>query len=116
MLASPRRSSPPLGFAIAAIGLGLVLWFGYDWMRLPSLSDQEIAQQVDAAMAADVMRNPDGSKPDAAQVELLKAHVREEIAGEIDAQRNQAKLGTLVGLAAAVFGVLQMALLRRSSP
>jgi hypothetical protein len=103
-----------MGLALASIGLGVALWFGYDWYRAPSMSEEQIAQLVDLNLAADVARSPDGAKPTPEQLTALSMSLREEITTELIRTRNDARTGCLAGLAAAVFGFLQIFLLRRA--
>ena len=112
MLAHSRRR-PPLGLAMATIGLGVALWFGYDWYRAPTMSDEQIAQLVELNLAADVARSPGNAKPSEEQLAALAAQLREEITAEFARARNEARTGCLAGLAAAVFGFLQIFLSRR---
>jgi hypothetical protein len=109
-----RRRRPPLGLALATIGLGVALWFGYDWYRAPTMSADQITQLVDLNLAADVARRPDGAQPTPEQLATLSQSLREEITAELTRTRNDARMGCLAGLAAAVFGFLQMFLLRRA--
>jgi hypothetical protein len=113
MLAPHSRRPPPIGLALAAIGLGVALWYGYDLVRAPTMSDEQIAQLVEVNLAADVARQPEGSRPSEAQLAPLAAQMRAEITGEIARTRSQARTGLIAGLAAAAFGILQMLLLRR---
>lgn len=114
MLAHQRRR-PPLGLALVTIGLGVALWYGYDWFRAPTMSDEQIAQLVELNLAADVARRPGGAQPPPEQLAALAASLREEITTELTRTRDDARTGCLAGLAAAVFGFLQMVLLRRPS-
>ena len=108
------RRRPPIGFALATIGLGVALWYGYDWYRAPSMSEAQVAELVELNLAADLARNPGRAQPTAEQLAPIAAQIREEITAEFTRTRTQARTGCLAGLAAAAFGFLQLFLLRRA--
>ena len=115
MPADPHRR-PPLGLALATIGLGVALWYGHDWYRTPTMTDEQVAELVELNLAAAMARRPDAAQPTEQQLGALAATIREEIRTGLARKRETARTGCLAGLAAAVFGFVQMFLLRGRPP
>lgn len=96
-----------VGALIAAIGLGIALWFGWDWYQLPRWSEAEITQSVELNLAMDLARMPAESVPYDEQARM-RTILRSEIEAAVDAESELLRGYTLAGLLMAGFGLIQM--------
>lgn len=96
-----------------AAGLGMAMYYGYSWWRLPHYSAEDIAQSVELNMAIDLQRRGQSLSTDAAQIERLREQVHAEVVAAIDKDRYEAQRYFGIGLVMMVLGLVQMILLRR---
>lgn len=107
---NPTLRTPPAGTAgalLIAFGLGVVLWYGWDWYHLPRWTSAEIEQSVELNLVLDLRRNG-ASMPDPAQAQAMRARIREELLAEIAREQEGPRGYTLAGLVIALFGFAQM--------
>ena len=108
-----RRVGPGggAGALMIAFGLGLALWFGWDWYHLPRWSEQEIQGSVELNLAMDLSRQPEGSVSDAEKTRM-RSSIRREIEAEIAREAEEPRGYTFAGLIIAVLGLVQMRIRR----
>lgn len=107
---NPTLRTPPagaVGALLAAFGLGIALWHGWDWYHLPRWSPAEIEQSVELNLVLD-LRRTGTTMPDPAQADAMRARIREELEAEIAREQETPRGYTLAGLVIALFGLGQM--------
>jgi hypothetical protein len=120
MKSTSRNGGPPpgaVGGLIAAIGLGIAAWYGYEWYRVPRWTEQEIVGSVELNLAMDLSRHPPDSVPRETQ-DRMRAQIRREVEAQIEHESETPRTWTYAGLLMGVLGLVQMALriaLARSS-
>ncbi|MGQ0528674.1 MAG: hypothetical protein ACT4PG_02420 [Panacagrimonas sp.] len=105
---SPGR--PPagaVGALIAAVGLGVAGWYGWDWYQLPRWSEADIRASVELNLALDLSRTPQAATTVDAQ-NLLRQGIRRELEAEIARERETPRAYTLAGMIMMALGVAQM--------
>ena len=110
---------PPgaVGGLIAAIGLGIAAWYGYEWSRVPRWTEAEIVGSVELNLALDLSRQPPGSVPPETQ-DRMRAQIRREVEAQIEREVETPRAWTFSGLLMGALGLAQLALrtaLARSS-
>lgn len=102
---------PPgaVGGLIAAIGLGIAAWYGYEWYRVPRWTEAEIVGSVELNLALDLSRQPPDSVPREAQ-ERMRAQIRREVEAQIARESETPRSWTIAGLLMGLLGLVQMAL------
>lgn len=113
------RNPHLFAFVLAAVGLGLIAYYGEQLSRLPAWTEQEIDQSVELNLALELQRRGPHLQPDAGRLEGLRQTLRQEVEAEI--RRDRRDLERWIGLGALllVFGLGQWAtsaLKRRASP
>tara|TARA_R110000787_G_scaffold25373_4_gene71335 strand:- start:8075 stop:8461 length:387 start_codon:yes stop_codon:yes gene_type:complete len=106
----PSTRVPPAGSTgalIAAIGLGIAIWFGWDWYHLPRWSEQEIAQSVELNLALDLSRQPEVSVSQTEQ-ERMREAIRQDVLDAISKEAELPRGFTMAGLLMTAFGIAQM--------
>lgn len=100
---------PPgaVGALIAAVGLGVAGWYGWDWYQLPHWTETDIRASVELNLALDLSRTPQAATTVDAQ-NLLRQNIRKELEAEIAREREVPRGYTLAGLAMMAFGFAQM--------
>lgn len=108
------RTPPPgaIGGLLAAIGLGIAGWYGWEWYHVPRWSEQEIVGSVELNLALDLSRLPPDSVSAAAQ-DRMRASIRQEVEAQIAKETEEPRSYTLAGLLMAAFGLVQMILRTR---
>lgn len=106
-----RRTPAPgaVGALVAAIGLGVACWYGWDWYQMPRWTEQDIAASVELNLALDLSRLPPESMTPQMQDRMrmqLRREVEEQIARESEGPRGY----TIAGLVIGLFGLVQMLL------
>lgn len=102
--------APPaaaVGALVAAVGFGVAGWHGWEWYRLPSWSEQDIAGSVELNLALDLSRLPPDSVPAESQ-ERMRAQIRREVEAQIALESKTPRDWTFAGLLMGGFGLLQM--------
>jgi hypothetical protein len=104
-------SPPPgaVGALIAAVGLGIAAWYGYEWYRVPRWTEAEIVGSVELNLALDLSRVPPDSVPPETQ-ERMRAQIRREVEAQIARESETPRNWTYSGLLMALLGLLQMAM------
>lgn len=107
----PRLATLPA--LLFAVGLGMLMFYGHAWWRLPDYSGDDIEQSVELNLAIDLQRRGTSGGLGAEQVERLRAQVRDEVRAAIAADQYEALRYIGIGLLLTVMGLAQMWLLRR---
>lgn len=112
-----RRRPPFLPFAMFAGGLAACLYFGQQWYELPAYSPTDIQASAELNLKLDLQqRGPNQPPLSEAEIERMRSGLQQEVASEINAERQHVVQYFGLGLVAVVlgFGQLLMAwLLRR---
>lgn len=114
LLRNPRA----FAFVLAAIGLGVVLWFGEQRARLPQWSETEIGQSAELNLQLELQRRGPHLQPQGERLEALRRTLRAEVEAEIRRERDTLDRWVGAGLLLLVFGAAQWladALKRRAS-
>jgi uncharacterized protein HemX len=101
------RNPRAFGLVLAAIGLGVVLWYGEQRARLPQWSEAEIAQSVELNLQLDLQRRGPHLQPSEERLEALRRTLRAEVEAEIRREREQLDRWIGAGLLLLVFGAGQ---------
>jgi hypothetical protein len=101
------RNPRAFGLVLAAIGLGVVLWYGEQRARLPQWSEAEIAQSVELNLQLDLQRRGPHLQPGEDRLEALRRTLRAEVEAEIRREREQLDRWIGAGLLLLVFGAGQ---------
>ena len=111
----PLRKSRAFAFLMAAVGLGLVAYYGEQRWRLPQWSEAEIAQSVELNLAVELQRRGPHLQPAGERLEALRRTLRAEVEAEIRRDRQQLERWIGFGGLLVVFGLSQW-LLDRLKP
>lgn len=106
-------------FALAAIGLGLITWYGEQLWRLPDWNEAEIEQSVELNLALELQRRGPHLQPEGERLEALRRALRQEVEAEIRHDRRKLERWVGFGALLLVFGLGQWAagaLKRRAPP
>lgn len=105
----PHRVPAPgsVGAMIAAVGMGVAIWFGWDWYHMPRWSQMEIEQSIELNLALDLSRQPVGAVS-LDQQNQMRERLRREIKAEIAKESELPRGFTMAGLLMATFGLAQM--------
>jgi hypothetical protein len=111
----------PRAFAVllAALGAGLVAWYGEQRWRLPAWSEAEIEQSVELNLAIELQRRGPHLQPAGERLEQLRRTLRDEVEAEIRRERAEPERWIGLGLLLVVVGAGQWlgdALRRRAQP
>lgn len=108
MINRAPRTPPPgaTGALIAALGLGVAGWFGWDWYHLGRWSEDELRASVELNLALDLAREPERAPTVEAQ-QRLRQTIRRELLDEIEREVETPRGYTLAGLLIAGLGLLQ---------
>jgi hypothetical protein len=98
------RNPRAFSFVLAAIGLGLVLYYGEQWYRLPQWSETEIEQSVELNLTMDLQRMGPHLRPSGEKLERLRSVVRQEVEAEIRHDRETLERWMGLGLILTVLG------------
>lgn len=98
----PRLSAFPA--VLFATGLGLLLYFGYQYWRLPQYSAEDIENSVDINLGLE--RRSAISTP--AEAQSARVAVRQEVLAAIEQDRRDALGGVALGLIAFVLACGQL--------
>lgn len=101
------RNPRAFGLVLAAIGLGVVLWYGEQRARLPQWSEAEIAQSVELNLQLDLQRRGPHLQPSEDRLAALRRTLRAEVEAEIRREREQLDRWIGAGLLLLVFGAGQ---------
>jgi len=115
LLRNPRA----FAFLLAAIGAGLVAYYGEQRWRLPVWNETEIAQSVELNLALELQRRGPHLQPSGERLEALRRTLRVEIEAEIHRERAEPERWIGVGLLLIVVGAGQWladAMRRRAHP
>jgi hypothetical protein len=113
-----QRNSRAFAFLMAAIGVGLVAYYGEQRWRMPEWSEAEIAQSVELNLAVELQRRGPHLQPAGERLETLRRTLRAEVEAAI--RRDRQALDRWIGCGGLliVFGLSQWlvdALKRRPS-
>ena len=111
---NPTLRTPPAGALLVAFGLGVMLWYGWDWYHLPRWSAGEIEQSVELNLAL-ALRRTGAQMPDPVQAEAMRARIRRELLAEIAREQEQPRGYTMAGLVIALFGFAQIFIRRAAA-
>lgn len=100
LLRNPRAFAATL----AAIGVGLVAWYGDQWWRLPEWSEAEIEQSVELNLAIELQRRGPHLQPTGERLDELRRTLRAEVEAEIRRDRAGPERGLGIGLLLIVLG------------
>lgn len=106
-------------FALAAIGLGLIAWYGEQLWRLPAWTESEIDQSVELNLALELQRRGPHLQPQGEKLDTLRQTLRAEVEAEIRGERRKLERWIGFGALLLVFGLGQWAtgaLKRRTTP
>lgn len=103
MLRNPRA----FAFVLAAIGIGLIAWYGEQWYRLPTWGEAEIAQSVELNLALEQQRRGPHLQPTGEKLDALRQALRAEVEAEIRRDRQGLERWIGLGLLLVVFGLAQ---------
>lgn len=103
LLRNPRL----FAFLMAAIGIGLVAWYGEQRWRLPAWSEAEIEQSVELNLALELQRRGPHLQPTGERLDALRGALRAEVEGEIRRDRQKLERWIGVGALLIVFGLSQ---------
>lgn len=115
----PLRRNPMLmPFVFAALGAGLLAWYGLAWYELPVYSEGDITASVEANLAVDLARLGPNLQPDASGLLRLRAQIRSEVEGDINQDRRDSERGVGAGLLCLIVAAGQalFAWLTRTTP
>lgn len=107
---NPSRRTPPpgaVGALIAAIGLGVACWYGWDWYHLPRWTERDITASVELNLALDLSRLPPDSITPQMQ-DRMRIDLRREVEEQIAHESEQPRGFTIAGLVMGLFGLVQM--------
>jgi len=113
------RNPRAFAFLLAAIGIGLVAYYGEQRWRLPPWSESEIAQSVELNLALELQRRGPHLQPEAGRLDALRRTLRAEVEAEIRRDRQAPERWIGFGLLLIVVGLgswLKDALTRRTRP
>lgn len=96
-----------VGGLMIAVGLGIALWFGWDWYHAPRWTESEIQASVELNLALDLSRLPEDSINELQKAEM-RNRIRQEVEAEIATETAEPRGFTFAGLIIAVFGLIQM--------
>lgn len=108
-----KRRFATLPALLFAVGLGMLMFYGHAWWRLPHYSADDIEQSVELNLAIDLQRRGSSGGFSPEQVERLRAQVRNEVLAAIAADEHEALRYLGIGLLLTVMGLAQMWLLSR---
>lgn len=108
-----KRRFTALPALLFAVGLGMLMFHGHAWWRLPAYSADDIEQSVELNMAIDLQRRATTGGFSPEQVERLRAQVRDEVVAAIAADQNEALRYMGIGLLLTLMGLSMMWLLNR---
>ena len=107
LLRNPRA----FAFVLAAVGVGLVAWYGEQRWRLPAWSEAEVEQSVELNLALELQRRGPHLQPAGARLEQLRRDLRAEVEAEIRRERAEPErwigLGLLLIVLAAGQGLAE---------
>jgi hypothetical protein len=83
LLRNPRL----FAFLLAALGIGLVAWYGEQRWRLPAWSEAEIEHSVEMNLALELERRGTHLQPTGERLEQLRRTLRAEVEAEIRRER-----------------------------
>ena len=95
------------GALMIAFGLGVALWYGWDWYHIPKWSEQEIQNSVELNLQLDLARLGE-SAVSQAEKNRLRESIRLEVEAEIAKETEKPRGYTYAGLMIAVLGLVQM--------
>ena len=103
LLRNPRA----FAFVLAAVGLGLVAFYGEQRWRLPAWSEAEIAQSVELNLALELQQRGPHLQPAGERLDALRRTLRAEIEAEIRRERAEPERWIGLGLLLIVLGAGQ---------
>ena len=103
LLRNPRA----FAFLLAAIGIGLLAYYGEQRWRLPQWSEAEIEQSVELNLALELQRRGPHLQPTGERLEQLRATLRGEVEAEIRRERGEVERWIGLGLLLVVLGAGQ---------
>ncbi|MES0874615.1 hypothetical protein [Sinimarinibacterium thermocellulolyticum] len=106
---APRLPFRSLTALLLSIGLGLTIYYGHEWWRLPEYSDADIDASVELNLHMELQRRGPHLQPDAENLERLRRLIRAEVQAEIRRERETIQRRFGIGLIALVLGLGQYA-------
>lgn len=101
------RNPNAFAFLLAAIGIGLVAYYGEQRWNLPEWSEAEVEQSVELNLALELQRRGPHLQPVGNRLEQLRAALRAEVEGEIRRERAEIERWIGLGLLLIVLGAGQ---------
>lgn len=98
------RNPRLFAFLLIAVGTGVLVYFGEQWLRLPVWTDTEIEQSVELNLALDLQHRGPHLQPTGEKLDELRRTIRAEVVGEIGRERKDVERWLAVGLMLCVFG------------
>ena len=108
-----KRRFAAMPALLFAVGLGMLMFYGHAWWRLPVYSADDIEQSVELNLAIDLQRRGTLGRFSPEQVERLRAQLHDEVVAAIAADQHEALRSMGIGLLLTVTGLTLMWLLRR---
>ncbi len=113
---SPLTQKPRLATLPALMfagGLGMAMYYGHTWWRLPDYNETDIEASVELNLAADLLRRDAAFRSDPVRIEALRGEVHEELLQTIAAEKTEVQGYTGTGLILMALGLAQMIVMRR---
>lgn len=101
------RNPRTFALVLAAIGLGIVLWYGEQRARLPQWTEAEIEQSVELNLQLELQRRGPHLQPQGERLDALRRTLRAEVEGEIRRERDGLDRWIGAGLLLVMFGAGQ---------
>lgn len=102
------RNPRAMAFALIAFGLGLGVYYGEQWYRLPQWSEAEIEQSVELNYQLDLQRLGPHLQPSAEKRAHLRRTIRLELEAEIRREREALERWMGLGAVLCVLGAGQL--------
>lgn len=106
MLRLRSRNPYVVTFMLATFAIGVLSWYGWDWVVTPQYTEKDIAQSVETNLILDLVRRPAEQRPrDMAGVDQLRAQIHAELEAQIAAERQEIENGLAAGLICLVLAL-----------
>jgi hypothetical protein len=101
------RNPSAFAFLLAAVGIGLVAYYGEQLRTLPAWSETEIEQSVELNLQLELQRRGPHLQPSSERLERLRETLRAEVVAEVGRERAELERWVGAGLLMIVLGVGQ---------
>lgn len=100
----PRPRLQALPVVAAAVGLGLSAYYGEQWYRLPSYSEQDLQASTELNLALDLERRGPTLQLSEQDRDRLRGQIRQEVEADIARERKEVQQGFIGALLMLLFG------------